>query len=100
MRFSPTGVSFTATRWRFLLRHPRGWPEDAPVPTAGECYRFVLSNPNVDVCLTAPTNLKQFEANLKAVRQGPLDADHLEYMQNFGDAVREATKKQRIFAFR
>lgn len=83
----PGVISFTATRWRYLLRRPRGWPKDAPVPTAGECYRFVLSNPNVDICLTAPSNLRQFEDNLKAVRQGPLDPDHLEYMRNFGDAV-------------
>ena len=83
----PGVISFTATRWRYLLRRPRGWPKDAPAPTAGECYRFVLSNPNVDVCLTAPSNAKQFEQNLRAFRQGPLDADHLEYLRNFGDAV-------------
>lgn len=95
----PGVVSFTATRWRFLMRRPRKWPKDAAVPTAGECYRFVLSNPNVDVCLTAPTSLKQFEANLAAVRQGPLDADHHHYMCRFGDAVRAATKHQKLFAF-
>lgn len=91
----PGVVSFTATRWRHLLRRPRGWPDGTPIPSAGDCYRFVLSNPNVDVCLTAPSNLAQFEANLKAVRQGTPDPDHLEYMRNFGDAVRASTRGQR-----
>lgn len=89
----PGVVSFTATRWQSLLRRPRAWPKSAPIPTAGECYRFVLSNPHVDVCLTAPTSLRQFEENLKAVRQGPLDSDHLEYMRRFGDAVHAAAKR-------
>jgi aryl-alcohol dehydrogenase-like predicted oxidoreductase len=93
-------VSFTATRWRFLLRRPKGWPPGAPVPTAGECYRFVLSNPSVDVCLTAPATLEQFQANLRAVRQGPLDQDHLEYMRNFGDAVHaQAMRRPRLFGY-
>jgi aryl-alcohol dehydrogenase-like predicted oxidoreductase len=96
----PGVVSFTATRWRFLLRRPRGWPDGAPVPTAGECYRFVLSNPSVNVCLTAPTSRAQFEANLRAVRQGPLDPDHYEYLCNFGDAVHARTRRHALFGFR
>lgn len=96
----PGVAGYTATRWRFLLRRPRGWPEDAPVPTAGECYRFVLSNPDVNVCLTAPSSLAQFEANLRAVRQGPLDPDHHEYLRNFGDAVRQSANRRWFSGFR
>ncbi len=80
-------ISFTATRWRYLLRRPKGWPKDGQLPTAGQCYRFVLSNPHVHVCLTAPTNLKQFKANLEAIQQGPLSPEEMEFMQKFGDAV-------------
>ena len=83
----PGVISFTATRWRYLVRRPRGWPKDGRIPTAGMCYRFVLSNPQVDVCLTAPTNLKQFEENLAAVRQGPLSEEDMQFMREFGDAV-------------
>jgi hypothetical protein len=36
-------VSYTATRWTYLLRRPKGWPRERPVATAGQCYRFVLS---------------------------------------------------------
>jgi hypothetical protein len=54
----------------------------------------------VDVCLTAPASLEQFEANLKAFRQGPPDLDHLEYMRKFGDTVHEAARhRPRLFGF-
>ena len=85
----PAVISFTATRWRYLLRRPRPWPRERPVPTAAMCYRFVLSNPNVDVCLTAPSNLAQLEENLQVLRQGPLPEDELQYMREFGDVVHQ-----------
>jgi aryl-alcohol dehydrogenase-like predicted oxidoreductase len=83
----PGVISYTATRWRYLIRRPRGWPRQGRVPTAGECYRFVLSHPNVHVCLTAPTNLKQLEENISALREGPLDEEDMEFMKKFGDAI-------------
>ncbi|MCG3178372.1 MAG: hypothetical protein BIFFINMI_00699 [Phycisphaerae bacterium] len=85
-------VSYTATRWRKLLVAPKGWPDDGRVPTAGECYRFVLSNPQVDVCLTAPSNMEHLQANLAAVRQGPLADDDMDFMRRFGDAVHNEGK--------
>jgi len=89
---NPGIVSYTATRWRYLLRSPRGWPKNGRVPTAGMCYRFVLSNPNVHVCLTAPSNMEQFEENLGAIRRGPLDEDEMSFMRNFGDTVHHTKK--------
>jgi aryl-alcohol dehydrogenase-like predicted oxidoreductase len=83
----PAVVSYTATRWSYLVRRPRGYPRKGRIPTAGMCYRFVLSNPAVDVCLTAPTNLRQFEANLADVRRGPLAEDDMRFMREFGDVV-------------
>ena len=56
------------------------------------CYRFVLSNPHVDVCLKAPSNLKQLEENLAAIRQGPLAEDEMQFMREFGDAVHRSKK--------
>jgi aryl-alcohol dehydrogenase-like predicted oxidoreductase len=88
----PGLVSYTATRWRYLLRRPSGWPKDGRIPTAGMTYRFVLSNPHVDVCLTAPSNLRQLEENLASFRQGPLDEDDLRFMQRFGDAGHHTKK--------
>ena len=88
----PGIVSYTATRWRRLLRRPRNWPKNTPVPSAGMCYRFVLSNPHVHVCMTAPSNMKQFQENLAAANQGPLSVEELGFMKDFGDAVYQSTK--------
>jgi aryl-alcohol dehydrogenase-like predicted oxidoreductase len=89
---NPGVVSYTATRWTYLLRRPHGWPKDGRIPTAPMCYRFVLSNPHVDVCLTTPSNPRQLEANLAAIREGPLAEDEMRFMHEFGDAVYRAKK--------
>jgi predicted aldo/keto reductase-like oxidoreductase len=80
-------VSYTATRWTYLTRRPRTWPRNERIPTPGMCYRFVLSNPHVHVCLTAPRNEKELLENLAAARQGPLDQEEMEFMRKFGDVV-------------
>ena len=85
-------VGYTATRWTYLLRPPKVWPKDSPVPTAGQCYRFVLSNTDVDVCLTAPRSLREFEENFKAVQAGPLSGEEMLFMKKFGDAVHHTKK--------
>lgn len=87
---NPVVVGFTATRWRSLLRRPPGYAAGGRVPSAGMCYRFVLSNPAVHVCLMAPGNLRQFEENLAEIRRGPLDEEEMRFMREFGDAVRAA----------
>jgi aryl-alcohol dehydrogenase-like predicted oxidoreductase len=88
----PGVVSYTATRWGKLLRAPRGWK--GRVPAAGECYRFVLGNPHVDVCLTAPRSARELSENLAAVATGPLAPEEVDFMGRFGDAVRA---QQRFF---
>lgn len=80
-------VSFTATRWRQLLQRPAGAPADLKIPTAGDCYRFVLSHPEVGVCMTGPADGEQLRAALSAVESGPLDPDELAWMHRFGDLV-------------
>ncbi len=86
---NPAVISYTATRWSYLIRRPRGYPKGERVPSAGMCYRFVLSNPHVHVCLTAPSNVRQLEENLAAVRQGPLDEDEMAFMRRFGDVIHQ-----------
>jgi aryl-alcohol dehydrogenase-like predicted oxidoreductase len=80
-------VGYTATRWSYLLRRPRNYPKNERVPTASECYRFVLSNPNVDVCMTAPKKLRELEENIAGVRRGALNQDDMSFMKSFGDVV-------------
>jgi aryl-alcohol dehydrogenase-like predicted oxidoreductase len=94
--YNPGVTSFTATRWRELIRRPsiRKWPKEEPVPTAGQCYRFVLSNPAVHVCLMSPTNIRQFEGNLREIQEkGPLASEEMDLMRSFGDAVHHTRKK-------
>ena len=88
----PGLVSYTATRWSFLLRKTKGWPADRPIPTAGQAYRFVLSNPHVDVVLTAPSNSRQLDENLDSLRTGLLDPTEMTFMREFGDAVHHDRK--------
>ena len=84
---NPGVVSYTATRWTRLLRRTGGWPKDGPIPTAGQCYRFVLTSPHVDVCLTAPRSERELAENLEAVRLGPLPDDELSFLRAYGDAM-------------
>lgn len=88
----PGVVSYTATRWRYLLRRPKNWPAGDPIPTPGLCYRFVLSNPNVHVVLTAPSNLKQFSENLNSLQAGPLNPSEMQLMHRFGDVIHHTKK--------
>ena len=82
---NPAIVPYTATRWHKLLTRPRGWTGD--VPTPGDCYRFCLTNPHVDVVLTAPANAQQLEENVRALAQGPLSEEELAWMYEFGKVV-------------
>jgi aryl-alcohol dehydrogenase-like predicted oxidoreductase len=84
---NPGVISYTATRWTELTRKPRNWPKDGIIPDAGMAYRFVLSNPHVHVCLTAPRNEKQLRENVAALRRGPLNEEEMHFMRQFGDAV-------------
>jgi len=89
---NPGVISYTATRWTALLRRPRTWPRSEPLPAPGQLYRFVLSNPNVHVCLTAPRNGKELEENLAALEAGPVSEAEMDFLRRFGDAVYSARK--------
>ncbi|MCC6858721.1 MAG: hypothetical protein IT158_09175 [Bryobacterales bacterium] len=82
----PGIVSFTATSWRQLLHHRR-MPPDERVPTATDAYRFVLSEPAVDVCLTGPGSMAHVEQALEALRRGPMAPEELDWMRRVGAAI-------------
>ncbi|MDX2024650.1 MAG: aldo/keto reductase [Deltaproteobacteria bacterium] len=81
----PAVVAYTATAWRRLLKPPSGW--NGPVPTAGDCYRFCLSHPAVDIVLMGPKDEDQLQNNLTAIERGPLSGAELAFMREFGAAV-------------
>jgi hypothetical protein len=82
----PGLVSYTATCWRRLL-DPARVPPGERVPTAADCYRFVLARPEVDVCMTGPANSAQMDHALEALRLGPLAEEELAWMRRVGAAV-------------
>jgi len=82
----PGVVSFTATSWRRLL-DTRKMPPGTPPLTAADCYRFVLSNPAVDVCMIGAKNTEQMRENLKVLHSGPLTEEKLAAMRRIGDHI-------------
>ncbi len=82
----PGTVSFTATRWGKLL-DPKNMPSGEKPPTAADCYRFVLSNPAVDVCMTGAKTVEQMRENLTVLDHGPMTGAEVERMRRIGDFV-------------
>ncbi len=85
-------VTYTATRWGQLL-NPKKMPPAEPVPAPSDCYRFVLSNPAVDVCLCGPKNMDQMLSALPALELGPFGEGDMERMRRIGDYVHGHTKR-------
>jgi predicted aldo/keto reductase-like oxidoreductase len=81
----PAVVAYTATSWRKLLKAPAGW--SGPTMTAGDCYRFCLSSPHVDVVLCGPENTRQLDENLAALEKGPLTPEETQWMREYGARV-------------
>ena len=82
----PVVLAYTATRWRKLLKPPRGW--QGPAMSAADCYRFCLSHPDVDLVLGGPGSVAQLDENLAGLARGPLSASEDSQVRDFGRAVR------------
>jgi aryl-alcohol dehydrogenase-like predicted oxidoreductase len=80
----PGIVSFTATRWGQLLKENKMPPGENPL-SAVDCYRFVLSNPAVDVCMTGTRSLEMMRENLKILNSGPLSGEEMARIRRIGD---------------
>ncbi|MCP4198055.1 MAG: aldo/keto reductase [Proteobacteria bacterium] len=83
---NPGLVSYTATSWGRLLRARKMPPGEEPLSPA-DCYRFVLSNPAVDVCLCGPRSEKEMLEGLPALDTGPLSDSEMERICRIGDHV-------------
>jgi len=83
---TPGIVSFTATRWGKLLKLKKMPPGENAL-TSVDCYRFVLSNPNIDVCMMGARSLAQMRENLTTLKLGPLNEDELARVKKIGDYV-------------
>lgn len=81
----PIIAAYTATAWRRLLRVPKGWV--GPPASAGDCFRFCLSNANVDIVISAPKTVAEMRDNMTALSKGPLSDAEMAHMRAFGRAV-------------
>ncbi len=94
---NPAVISYTALAWGQLIRPLKNiempiWPRkdrvEVPPLTPELCYRFVLSNPHVHLVLTGPKNSEQLKQNFKAVQQGPLTMEELNWIRQYGKIVK------------
>ena len=78
-------VAFTCTRWGSLLTGHQDW--DGPVPTAADCYQYVLRHPAVHIALTAPTTPAQLQENLPALEGEVQPSQGLPLWEAYGKLV-------------
>jgi len=81
----PGIVTFTSTCWGDLMK-PDKVPVGDKVPSAGDCYRFNLTNPAVDLCLTGPRSVADLTAALDALDKGPMTPEEMDWMRRVGQA--------------
>ena len=99
---NPSVVSYTALAWQQLINPVKDiemapWPgskEEAKIPplTPELCYRFVLSNPHVHLVLTGPKNREQLMMNFRAIQQGALTPQELDWIRKYGKLIRSKRK--------
>jgi len=78
-------VAFNALKHGAMLKRPKRWPKSREVPDVSQCYRFVLSHPGVDLCLSGASKREHVDKLLEIVEEGPMSAEELTYMREFGD---------------
>jgi aryl-alcohol dehydrogenase-like predicted oxidoreductase len=93
----PGVVSYTATRWGALI-DPACTPPGEATPRPSDCYRFALTNPNVNVVLAGLANGQQLDEALTALDRGPMTADELAWMKRVGVHVRAEAGKRSGFS--
>ncbi len=81
-------VTFTALRWRDLLR---ATPDDPPgfrPPSAAECYHFCLAQEAIAVVLAAPNGRAELEEDLHALdKDGAPGAARMQELRRHGERV-------------
>ena len=83
----PGIVAYTATRWGQLLKASKMPPGEAPL-RGRDAYRFVLSNPDFDVCFTGPRTDDELDEALAALDEGPISTEEDARFRAIGQYVR------------
>ena len=82
----PGVLCFNSTRWGHLF-DPRWIPQGEKLPRPTDLYRYVLSNPSIDMVLTAPQTMEQLEENLRTLEMGPVAEEERVWLERIGDHV-------------
>jgi aryl-alcohol dehydrogenase-like predicted oxidoreductase len=82
----PGIIAFNTNKRKALMNSGR-IPADENRPTSGDCLRFALTNPNIDIAITGPSKAAQLEENIREVAKGPMTAEELDWMRRVGDYV-------------
>lgn len=82
----PGVTTYTTTCWGKLLNDSK-LPDGEQPFDASDCYRFALTNPNVDLCMTGPKNMEEMDAALKTLDLGPLSDEEMERVRRIGDFI-------------
>ncbi len=62
-------------------------PPGEATPSASDCYRFVLSQPAVDMVLCGPADRTQMQEARQALERGPLPPDEASRLRRIGDHI-------------
>ena len=77
-------VTFVSTKNGNLL-NPKKMPDGEAPLTSVDCYRFILSNPAVDACMSGAKNAEQMKQNLKTLEMGPMNDEEMARVRKIGD---------------
>jgi aryl-alcohol dehydrogenase-like predicted oxidoreductase len=80
----PGVICYTATRWGTLLQSV---PGEDHTPSATDCYRFCLTHPAVNLCLSGPKDHRELEEAMRILQSSPMTADELSWMRRIGAKV-------------
>ena len=76
-------IAFSALLYGRMLAEPCS----GEAVTAADCYRYVVSQPGVSVCLSAPRRFRELEGNLEVLRRPLLDAAAIDRLRAHGARV-------------
>jgi aryl-alcohol dehydrogenase-like predicted oxidoreductase len=82
----PGVICYNATRWGHLF-DPRWMPPGERLPSPTDLYRYALSNPGIEMVLTAPETIQQLEENVKTLEMGPVSDEERAWLERIGDRV-------------
>jgi len=82
----PGVICYNSTRWGHLF-DPRWTPEGEKTPCPVDLYRYALSNPNVDMVLTAPQTMEELKENLRTLDCRPVTDEERGWLERVGRHV-------------